>query len=535
MHKRVEMERLQELVRLHRMGTGAREVARLLRMSPNTERQYRLALTQTGLLMGTVDELPALEVLKRSVLSVIPSKVAPQQVSSLERWLDVIVELHGKGLGPRGIYDRLQLENEAFRESKGTLSAVKRVCARLKKARGVRAEDVAIPVETKAGQVAQVDFGSVGRLFDPVERVMRPAYVFVLVLGHSRHMVARLVFDQKVATWLQLHAEAFAELGGVPEVVVPDNLKSAVVRAAFGVGGATALNRSYRELARHYGFKVDPAPIYQPKKKGKVEAGVKYVKGNFFRARDELDVDVLRPALARWVREVAGTRIHGTTGKRPLEVFEQEEKAALQPLPARRYQLVLWKEATVHQDSHVEYDRRLYSVPWRLIGSKVWLQATADSVLIFANDERVATHSRRGAEQHSTCDEHLPEQRGPLRHRSRAWWEERAARIGPETALYVKGVFEADDVLSQLRPVQAIVMHLERHPVERAENASRRARFFGSYDYRSLKNILVRGLDLEPLPAVAAAASSSQPQESFRFARSAAELLMNWKPNHEPN
>jgi len=78
-------------------------------------------------------------------------------------------------------------------------------------------------------------------------------------------------------------------------------------------------------------------------------------------------------------------------------------------------------------------------------------------------------------------------------------------------------------------------MHLERHPVERAENASRRARFFGSYDYRSLKNILVRGLDLEPLPAVAAAASSSQPQESFRFARSAAELLMNWKPNHEPN
>ncbi len=99
---------------------------------------------------------------------------------------------------------------------------------------------------------------------------MRQAYVFVMVLGHSRHMVARLVFDQKVATWLQLHVEAFEELGGVPEVVVPDNLKTAVVRAAFGVGGATALNRSYRELARHYGFKVDPAPIYQPKKKGKV-------------------------------------------------------------------------------------------------------------------------------------------------------------------------------------------------------------------------------------------------------------------------
>lgn len=534
MRQRVEMDRLQELVRLHRMGTGDREVARLLGMSPNTERQYRRALLAAGLLEGLVGELPELEVLKRAVSQHLPAKSAPQQTSSLQEWMDDIVALHAKGVGPRGIYDRLQLENEGFRESKPSLSSVKRVCARLRRAKGVSEEEVAIPVETKPGQVAQVDFGSVGRLFDPVERVMRQAYVFVMVLGHSRHMVARLVFDQKVATWLRLHVEAFEELGGVPEVVVPDNLKAAVVRAAFGVGGATALNRSYRELARHYGFKVDPTPIYQPKKKGKVESGVKYVKGNFFRGRDELDVDVLRPKLAQWVREVAGTRIHGTTGRRPLEVFEREERAALLPLPAKRYQLVLWKEATVHRDSHVEYERRLYSVPWRLIGTRVWLQATSDSVIVFANDERVATHSRRGEGPRSTVDEHLPEHRAPLRHRSRAWWEERAARIGPETALYVKDIFDSDDVLSQLRPVQAIVMHLERHPVERAEGASRRARHFGSFDYRSLKNILTRGLDLEPLPATAVAASSS-PQESFRFARSAAELLNQWNPRDEPN
>lgn len=534
MRKRVEMDRLQELVRLHRMGTGDREIARLLAMSPNTERQYRRALVEAGLLEGPVDELPELDVLKRAVTERLPVKVAPQQVSSLQQWLASITALHGKGLGPKGIYDRLHLEDESFRVSGASLSAVKRVCMRLKKARGVRAEDVAIPVDTTPGQVAQVDFGAVGKLYDPVGRVMRNAYVFVLVLGHSRHMVTRLVFDQKVSTWLQLHVEAFEELGGVPEVVVPDNLKSAVVRAAFGVGGATALNRSYRELARHYGFKVDPAPIYQPKKKGKVEAGVKYVKGNFFKGRDEVDVEVLRLKLQQWVREVAGTRLHGTTGRRPLDVFEREEKDVLRALPARRYQPVMWKEATVHRDSHVEYDRRLYSVPWRYIGSKVWLQVTADTVIVFANDERVATHSRRGTQLRSTVDEHLPEHRGLLRHRSRTWWEERAARIGPETALYVKEIFDSDDVLSQLRPVQAIVMHLERHPVERAERASQRARHFGSYDYRALKNILTRGLDLEPLPAAAATGTSS-PQESFRFARSAAELLQQWKPKDEPH
>lgn len=533
MQRRVEMDRLQELVRLHRMGTGYREVARLLAMSPNTERQYRLALEAAGLLLGDVEHLPELDVLKRAVLERLPRKVAPQQVSSLEAWSATITAQHAKGLGPRAIYDGLRLADVGFVESRATLSAMKRMCRTLSRARGVRPEDVAIPVETKAGEVAQVDFGYVGKLFDPIERVMRKAWVFVLVLGHSRHMVARLVFDQKVETWLQLHVEAFEELGGVPEVMVPDNLKAAVVRAAFGVGGATALNRSYRELAKHYGFKVDPAPIYQPKKKGKVESGVKYVKRNFFRGQDELDVAVLRERLARWVREIAGTREHGTTHRRPLEVFESEEKSALKALPARRFTPVVWKSATVHQDSHVEYGRRLYSVPWRLIGSTVWLQVTDSTVNVFADDERVATHARRGTEHRSTCDEHLPEHRGDLRHRGRSWWEERAARIGPETAQYVKEIFDSDDVLSQLRPVQAIVTHLERHPRERAEAASRRARHFASYGYRELKNILIRGLDLEPLPA--AAASTGSPQESFRFARSAAELLEKWRPKHEPN
>jgi transposase len=533
MQRRVGMHRLQELVRLHRLEAGDREIARVLGMSPNTERQYRKALIAAGLLVGDPSSLPELEVLKSAVLAAMPSKVAPQQQSSLESWLETISGLQQKGLGPRAIYDRLRLDDEGFRTSAATLSSVKRVCLRLKKARGVQPEDVAIPVETRPGEVAQVDFGYVGKLYDASARVMRKTWVFVLVLGHSRHMAARLVFDQKVETWLRLHVEAFEELGGVPEVVVPDNLKSAVVRAAFGVGGETALNRSYRELARHYGFKVDPAPIYQPKKKGKVESAVKYVKGNFFRGQDELDVEVLSPRLARWVREVAGTRQHGTTGKRPLEVFETEERAAMKTLPTKRFATVVWKESTVHQDSHVEFCRRLYSVPWRLVGSRVWLQVTENDVVVFADDQRVATHPRRGPTQRSTYDEHLPEHRGLLRHRSRAWWEERAARIGPETAQYVKEIFDSDDVLSQLRPVQAIVTHLERHPVARAEGASRRARHFGSYGYRALKNILVRGLDLEPLPA--AVASPGSPQESFRFARSAAELLNKWKPTNEPN
>jgi hypothetical protein len=152
----------------------------------------------------------------------------------------------------------------------------------------------------------------------------------------------------------------------VPHTIVPDNLKAAVIHAAFGVSDATcALNRSYRELAQHYGFKVDPAPPAAPKKKGKVESAVKYVKNNALKGRYGESIIDVNGYLDQWVVEIAGKRCHGTTGKKPLEVFEAEERAALLALPVRAYEPVTWKKATVHQDSHVVFDRRMYSVPWR--------------------------------------------------------------------------------------------------------------------------------------------------------------------------
>lgn len=493
------MDRLRELVRLHRMGTSSAETARLLHMSVNTERPYRLALEKAGLLTGPVDDLPSLEALKAAVTEHLPPKVRPQQVSSVEPWRDQIAALIEKGLSPQVVYDRLRLEEQEPR-FEGSLSAVKRFCRRLVGAKGVQPEDVAVPVDTAPGEVAQVDFGYVGKLFDPASKVLRRAWVFVMVLGYSRHMFARIVFDQKTETWLRLHVEAFAAFGGVVETVVPDNLKAAVVRAAFGVDEESGLNRSYRELARHYEFKIDPAPPKQPKKKGKVESGVKYVKGNGLRGREGEPVDVANAALDRWIVEIAGTRSHGSTGRQPLAVFEAEERPKLRPLPRAAYELVEWREALVHPDTHVQFDRRLYSVPWILLGKKVWIRASRSSVVVYHQDERVATHDRRGSGSRSTVDSHLPEHRGDLRHRSRGYWEQRAERIGPETLAYVREIFDSDEVLSLLRPVQAIVTHLETHPRERAEGACRRARHFANYSYQGLKNILRRALDLEPLP-----------------------------------
>ena len=301
------MHQLQELVRLHRLGTGAREVARLLGVSPNTEREYRTAFTKAGLLGGEVGDLPALEVLKAALPRVLPR----QQTSTVEDWTDEVKRLVSKGCEARAIHDHLHRERPDF---SGSYYAVKRLVKRLRVAAGVKPGDVVIPVVADAGDVAQVDFGYVGYLFDPEAHVLRKAWVFVMVLGYSRHQFARVVFDQRSDTWLRLHVLAFEFFGGVPATIVPDNLKAAVVRCAFRFGEDPGLHRSYVELARFYGFKVDPAPPKDPEKKGKVESGVKYVCGNFFDPRDDgEDITVVNPALTTWVLETAGRRIHGTT------------------------------------------------------------------------------------------------------------------------------------------------------------------------------------------------------------------------------
>ncbi len=512
------MHRLQELVRLRRMGVGLRRIAMELKMGRNTARLYCSALETAGLLAGEAGELPDLELLKEAVATYLPPRPAPQQTSSMDRWREEVEKLLDAGVGPQAIFDRLRLEQPDF---SGSLGSLKRLVARIRNERGIEPEDVAIPVDTAPGEVAQVDFGYAGKLWDRQTGRVRKAWVFVMVLGYSRHQYAEIVFDQKVTTWIALHERAFAAFGGVPQVIVPDNLKAAVIRAAFGVSGTVALNRTYRELARHYGFRVDPTPPRAPKKKGKVEANVKYVKRNCLAGRESEDVTLLNRELGRWVTEIAGQRIHGTTGRRPLEVFNAEERQTLLPLPRRPYERVVWKDATVHADSHVEYDRRLYSVPWRLLRQKVWVRATSHTVAIYWNDERVATHSRSDSGPRSTNEAHLPEGRRDLRHRSRSYWEGRADRIGEEVGSFVREVFDSDDVLSQLRMVQAIVTHLEKHPPERACAACRRASFYGTMSYQGVKNILLKALDREPLPT---AKPTTLWADQPRFARSISEL-----------
>ena len=521
----ISMHRLQEMVRLHRLGQDtAHEIAAALKMSPNTERKYRRALEAAELLAGEADELPSLEALKAVVEEALPSVKPPQEESSIAQWRPAVKELLAKGLTPKAIHDRLRLEHpEAY---EGRIGAIKRMVKRLRIAQGVLAEDIAIPVETKPGHVAQVDFGYAGYRLDPATGQRRKAWVFVLVLGHSRHMYVEYVFDQKASTWVRAHIHAFKELGGVPAEVVPDNLKAAVLKAAFSSSEDTTLNRSYRELARHYGFKIAPTPPRAPKKKGKVESSVKYVNNNFGKGRDGEDITVSNREVRRWVHTIAGTRIHGSTGRVPLEVFEEEERGAMLPLPSVPYRMVVWHKATLHQDSHFHFDGRLYSAPWQHVapaGAKptvVWARATANAVTAYIADMRVADHDRLGPGRRSTKDEHLPEHRRDYRHRDAAYWRERAERLGPAARALIDAVLDHDPARSRVDVACSSVRLLESLPAERASTVAQHALRFGNVHYRELKRIVGEGLDGAPCDAGLAASLSSWGEVSPTFARS---------------
>jgi len=494
---RVEAHRLRELVRLRRLGASGREVVRLLRMSPKTECRYRGVLEEAGLLEGPPQELPSLAEIRAAVEAAMPR--AGPTPSTVEPWRERVEELLDKGLTARAVYDRIRLDERGGRRRyRGSYSAVKRFVRRVKRERGADPEDVAVPIPTMPGLEGQIDFGYAGRLYDPATGVVRRAWVFILLCVHSRLFFARLVFDQKTETWLDLHEQAFRAIGGVPATLIPDNTGRAVLRAAFGIDGPTELERSYRELGERYGFKIDPAPPGEPRKRGKVEATVRYLRGNPLKGRDGDPIDEVQADLDLWNREVASVRVHGTTGRRPIEVFEQEERGALLPLPADPGERAIWKHAKVHPDSHVTCRGRLFSVPWQLIHERVWVRACGSKVEVFHQDRSVAVHVDR-RQRRTTLEEHLPKDRGLLRHRSRAFWESRARRIGPETLALAQAVFDQDPVLSYLRQVQAIVKHLEQFPRARAELASHRARVTGDLSYRGIKRTLAEGLDLAPV------------------------------------
>lgn len=495
---------IREMLRCLQKGQSDRAVAKAMKVNRKTVGRYRAWAIGQGLLE---EPLPSLGDLQRLLDETMASSSPPQNTSTVEAYRELVVKLRKQKVEIAAIYERLK-----EREYTGSYSSVYRFVRNLEPKR----PEVTVRVETPPGEEAQVDFGFAGMMFDPETGKLRKTWVFVMTLSWSRHQYIEFVFDQKVETWLRLHRNALAFFGGVPERIVPDNLKAAIVRACWDEPEA---QQSYRECAEHYGFLIAPCRPRTPEHKGKVENGVRYVKRNFLGGREPTtNIQANQDGLT-WVNTAAGRRVHGTTKEQPLARFETE-KEALRPLPGIPYDMAVWKQVKVGRDCYINFDRAYYSVPFRLVGQQVWVRGGTHEVQVYTSDYKLqATHPRAlQPGQRSTHLDHLPPYKVPGLTITRDICRQQAAKIGPSTQEVVNRLLDHRPE-DRLRAAGRLLQLGERFSTDRLEAACARALRFDDAAYVTIKRILKQGLDQEDLPAVDA------PPPAKAFVRTASELV----------
>ena len=349
-----------------------------------------------------------------------------------------------------------------------------------------------VHLETKPGYQAQVDFGYVGLMKDPLTQKMRKAYAFIMTLSHSRYRFVRFVFRQDIKTWVDCHIRAFHFYGGIVECIMIDNLKSGIIKADIY---DPVLNRTYGELEKHYGFICDPTKVRTPRHKGKVERSVSIVRQQVLAGRVFKDIEEANARALHWCRHEIALIPTRTTGQAPWTMFIQEEKALLKPLPSQDYECAVWQELKVHRDHHIVFDGSYYSIPTQYIGTMVWLRAGDRILEVYSNHQKIKTHVRAQSRGQWVTDKRdYPKEARFFLDNDKEHCLKQAQEIGCSTYTLLMEVLQRPTLLHQ-RKAQAILRLQEKYGAQRLENACCRALSFESISYRSLKGILVQGLE----------------------------------------
>jgi transposase len=355
------------------------------------------------------------------------------------------------------------------------------------------------PRQAEAGEQAQIDYGMLGRWLDPVSGKLRTVWAFVMVLACSRHMFVRPVTKMDQRAWTECHVEAFAFFGGVPARLVPDNLKTGVDKPDLY---DPKVNRSYAELASHYGCLVDPARALKPRDKARVERPMPYVRDSFWRGREFTSLEQMQAGAVRWSAEVAGQRAcRPLEGAAPAAVFETVEKKALRPLPAGPFVLATWATAKIGPDIHAQVEKVLYSVPWRHIGKTADVRITGSMVQFFIGGELIKSHPRKIRGKQTDYSDYPPEKIA-FHMRTPAWCRRQAAAVGPACEQVIAELL-TDNALYRLRAAQGVIGLADKHDPGRLEAACAKAIAAGDPSYRTVRGILAAGAERDQLPATA--------------------------------
>ena len=490
---RLSMRKIKEVLRLkYARGLSNRQVARVCGIARPTVSEYLRRAHEAGLgwpLPGGLDEAA----LERRLFPAVPAWSSRE--GGVVDWARVHKELRRKDV-------TLFLLWQEYRQSYPRGYQYSGFCRHYRRWRG-RLDGVMRQVH-RAGEKLFVD--DAGQTVGVIERAtgkVREAQVFVAVLGASNYTWAEATWSQGLVDWIGSHMRCFEYLGGVPELVVPDNLRAGVVRAHRY---EPDLNPTCQDMASHYGVAVLPARVRKPRDKAKVEAGVLVVERWILAAlrhRQFFSLAELNAAIRELLERLNARPFRKLDGCR-RDHFERLDRAALRALPVEPYVYAEWKKARVHIDYHVQVLGHYYSVPNALIKKQLDVRITDTTLECFYRGQRIASHRRsyhRGG--HTTVEAHMTQ----AHRQAGAWSPERIVRwalqTGPATAQLIRALLGSRKHPQQAyRPCQGILRLGKQYGQARLEAACRRALVLGSYSYRSIESILRHRLDEVALEAV---------------------------------
>jgi hypothetical protein len=351
--------------------------------------------------------------------------------------------------------------------------------------RGTTAPEARVVITTVPGEEAQVDYGEGPMVRDPTTGKYKRTRLFVLTLGYSRKSVRLLTWKSSSQIWAELHERAFRRLGGVPRVVVLDNLREGVLTPDIY---DPTLNPLYRDMLAHYGVVALPCRVRDPDRKGKVESGVGHAQKTPLRGQRFEALELAQAHLDRWETNWADTRIHGTT-KRQVAVMFAEEKPHLAELPIEPFRHYRFGERTVHLDGAVEVDAAYYHTPPGWVGRRVQVQWDNQRVRILdpATGKLLREHLRQERGKHRTADEDKPARTPPTTEALLRRMHALGRHIG---ALCVE-IHRVDGEVC-IRQILGVRSLVKKHDAAIVDDAAKMALELGAPTYRFLRRYLER-------------------------------------------
>jgi len=485
------MRKTREVLRLHGLGLSQVQIHRSTGLARSTVGEYLARAKRAGVASPAPDELGDAEL--ERLLFGEPVRAATGRVEP--DFARVNRELSRKGV-------TLQLLHTEYVDEVGEGAySYSRFCE-LFREHEKRTAEPWMRHRHVAGEKSYVDWaGMVVPIIDRATGEVIDAQIFVGSMGASNFTHSRAYRSQDQRNWNTAHVHLFDAFGVVPQIVVPDNTKTAITKPNRY---DPDVNIAYADLARHYDVAVIPARVRKPKDKSKVENAVLQIERHVLAPlRDQtfFGIDELNQAMQPLIDKL-NDRVMKAYDASRRELFEQLDRPAMRPLPGEPYQYAEWTKARVGLDYHVTVDRHHYSVPFRLIGTQLEVRQTARTIEIFDGGERVAAHARSFVKNgHTTREADMPSA-----HRRHAEWTPQrierwaSAEAGPAAARVVAQIMADKPHPEQgFRAAVGVIRLGKRYGAERLEAACERALAVGAVRFKSIENILKSGLDQQPL------------------------------------